>query len=256
MGKGMEEEKKRHKLILIAPSGKEYEIGFLSPCRDGIVLGTSKVEDIDTSHLTVIAKGETLSSHITPQDGIGKRQYFPPLKIKEIGKKLQTIVEDKLISPVSPQEMSQEVLYLTNDFENWLNTIQAILYHKKVSSKEVIHIFNFKNLLEKVPLLIEEITKSPSSYFGLCKVSQILEDESKIAGFTDSRLLVIPFENQLYAINLPLLTDFRFKPTLAEEKISVPLDEIYQSMGIPQYMEEIEKKKFLEKLFLKDKECY
>lgn len=169
--------------------------------------------------------------------------------MKEIANKFQTIVEQKLISPLSPEEMSQEVLYFTKDFENWLNTIQTTLYQEKVSSKEVIHILNFKNLLEKVPQLIEEITKSPSSYFGLCNIHKILEDESKIAGFTDSRLLVIPFENQLYAVNLHLLTDFRFKPALAEEKISAPLDEIYQSMGIPQYMEEIEKKKFLEKLF-------
>jgi len=247
------EEKKRHKLILIAPSGKEYKLGFLSPCKNGIVVGTARIEEVDTSHLTVLFNEESISSHITPQDGVERRRYFPLLNMKEMAKKFQTIVEDNLISPLSPDEMSQEVFYLTKDFENWFNKIQTSLYQERVSSKEIIHILNFKNLLEELPQLIEEITKSPSSYFGLCKASQILEDKSKIAGFTNSRLLVIPFENQLYVINFPLLTDFTFKPTLERGVISAPLDEIYRGMGIPQYIEEIEKKKFLERLLSKDK---
>jgi len=49
------------------------------------------------------------------------------------------------------------------------------------------------------------------------------------------------------------LTDFSFKPTLKQEQISAPLDEIYRGMGTPQYMEEIEKKKSLEKILSKDK---
>ena len=243
------DEKKKHKLLLIIPSGEEYNLGFLSPCKDGIVLGTSKVEDVDTSHLTIIVKGETLSSHITPQDGTEERQFFPSLGIKDIGKKLQTIVDDKLIAPLSAEEISLDLIFFTKKFRNWLNTIQNTLYQKKVSSKEVIHIFNFKKLLEKVPELIERITKSPSSYFGLCKASQILEDKSKIIGFTETGLLVIPFENHLYTINLPLLTDFTFEPSLQKADMSTPLDEIYRSMGIPQYMKEIENKKFLEKIF-------
>ena len=31
-------EKKRHKLLVIFPTGEEYQIGFLSPCRDGSAL--------------------------------------------------------------------------------------------------------------------------------------------------------------------------------------------------------------------------
>jgi hypothetical protein len=38
--------KKKHKLQLISPSGEEYELGFLSPCRDGFVLGTPRVEGV------------------------------------------------------------------------------------------------------------------------------------------------------------------------------------------------------------------
>ena len=99
------EEKRKHKLILITPSGKEYKIGFLSPCTDGFVLGTAKAEDVETSHLTVLVKNETLSSHITSQDGLKQRQYFPSLEIKEIGKKLKTLVEDNLIVPLPPDEL-------------------------------------------------------------------------------------------------------------------------------------------------------
>ena len=50
-----------------------------------------------------------------------------------------------------------------------------------------------------------------------------------------------------------ILTDFTFKPTSEKADISTTLDEIYRSMGIPQYMKEIEKNKFLEKILSKDK---
>jgi len=35
---------------------------------------------------------------------------------------------------------------------------------------------------------------------------------------------------------------------LEKEELSFPLDDIYRSMGIAQYLEEVKKKKFLEKL--------
>lgn len=242
------EEKKKHKLLFVAPSGREYEIGFLSPCRDGIVLGTAKVEDVDTSHLTVIVKGETLSSHITPQDRLENKRYFHSMNKKQIVKKFQKLVEDKLVYTLPDEKKSQEAMYVTQKFEKWFNAITAILYQEKVTPKEIVHILNFKKLLEKLPRLIEEIAKAPSTFFGLCKADEILEDESKIAGITNSRLLLLPFEDQLWCVNLQLLTNFSFNPTLEKEELTSPLNGIYRSMGIPQYLEEVEKKKFLEKL--------
>ncbi|MFX1513017.1 MAG: hypothetical protein ACFFCQ_10555 [Promethearchaeota archaeon] len=59
-------------------------------------------------------------------------------------------------------------------------------------------------------------------------------------------------KDQLYGVNLPLLTNFNFNPTLEEGEIAPPLNEIYRSIGIPQYIEEIEKKKFLEKILSKE----
>jgi hypothetical protein len=244
--------KKRHKLLLITPSGKEYKIGFLSPCKNGFVLGNAKAEDVETSHLTVIVKDETLSSHITSQDGMKKRQYFPSLEIKDIGKKLQTLVEDNLIAPLPPDELSKEVFYLTKDLENWFNRLQATFYQEKESPKEVIHILNFKKLSEEIPQLFEKIMGAPSSFFGLCKAKEILEDEIKIAGITESRVILIPFEDQLYGINLPLLTNFGFNPTLEEEELSAPLDELFSSMGILQYITEAGKKDFVKKIFSKE----
>lgn len=246
-------ERKKHKLLLVAPSGREYKLGFLSPCKNGVVLGTAKSEEVDTSHLTIIFKGETLSSHITPQERLEKRRYFHHLSKKQIVKKFQTSIEEKLIYPLPPEKMSQEVMYITQEFENWLNTIMTTLYEERDSPREIIHVLNFKKLLEKLPRLIEDLTKSPSSFLGLCKAKEILEDELKIAGVTDRGLLIVPFINQLYSVDFSLLTNFSFDPTLEEREISSPLNEIYHSMGIPQYMKEIEKNKFLEKLLSKDR---
>lgn len=247
------EKKKRQKLVLIAPSGKGYMLGFLSPCRNGFVLGVPKVEEVDTSHLTVTYKEEILSAHITPQEHSENRQYFPTLSKSRIVKEFQTLIEQKLVSPLSTEQMSEKVMYVTQKFENWLNSIKDILYQERVTSKEVVHVLNFKQLLEKLPQLIEEFKKSPSSFLGLCKAKKVLEDKSKIAAINDSRLFLIPFENQLYSVDFSLLTNFSFKPSLEQREISNPLAEIYRSMGIPQYMEEIEKRKILEKLLSKDR---
>jgi hypothetical protein len=65
--------------------------------------------------------------------------------------------------------------------------------------------------------------------------------------------VIIPFKGRLYSVNLSLLTNLNFKPTLDGEQISAPIDEISHSMGLPQYVEEIKKKKFLETILSNEK---
>jgi len=245
--------KKRHKLYLVSPSGEEYELGFLSPCRDGFVLGTPRIEGVDTSHLTTILKKGILSAHITPQEHPQDKRYFPPMSKEEIAEKTQALIEGKFISQLTTNQLSENVLYITQKFLDWLESLMDALYEKRILPKEVIHILNFKRLLRNLPRLIEEFKKSPYSFLGLCKAREILEDRSKIYGINNSGLFIMPLENQLYGIDFSLLTNFDFVPTLEDQEISTPLDEIYSSIGISQYMEEIQKKRFLEKLL--SKEC-
>lgn len=80
------EEKKRHKLILIAPSGKEYKLGFLSPCKNGIVIGTAEVEEGDTSHLTVLFNEDSISSHNNSSRWSGETTIFSPTKYERNSK--------------------------------------------------------------------------------------------------------------------------------------------------------------------------
>jgi len=42
-------------------------------------------------------------------------------------------------------------------------------------------------------------------------------------------------------------------PTLEEQEISTPLAEIYHSIGVHEYIEEVQKKKFFEKLLSKER---
>jgi len=53
------------------------------------------------------------------------------------------------------------------------------------------------------------------------------------------------------------LTNFNFVPTLEEQEISTPLGEIYRSIGVSEYIEEVQKKRFFEKLPSKERcrEC-
>ncbi|MDH5448852.1 MAG: hypothetical protein OEY24_07115 [Candidatus Bathyarchaeota archaeon] len=244
--------KKRDKLLLVTPSGKEIKLGFMSPCRNGYVLGTSRVEGVDTSHLTIISKEETLSSHITPQEHPQNRQYFPQVNPENLAKAFQEKVEQNLVSPLSIDQLSEEVVYVTQKFLDWLDSVKNTLYEKRTSPREVIHVLNFKKLSEKLPQLIEEFKNSPSSFFGMCKAKEILQDTSKILGVTNSRLLVIPHENQLYHADFSFIINFN--PVLEQQEVSSPLSEIYRGMGISQYMREVEKKKIVEKLLSKANE--
>jgi len=190
-----------------------------------------------------------LSAHITPQKHPPDRQYFQPTSKEEIVERMKSMIERKFIFPLQTNQLSEKVVYITQRFVDWFNALMKALYQKKISSKEVIHILNFKRLLKKLPRLIEEFRESPYSFFGFCKTEEILRDRSKIGGINDSGLIIIPLENQLYGLEYSLITSFNFVPTSDKQEISKPLDEIYRSIGIPQYMEEIKKRKFLEKLF-------
>jgi hypothetical protein len=110
-------------------------------------------------------------------------------------------------------------------------------------------VLNFKQLLEKLPQLIEEFRASPSSFLGLCKAKEILEDNSKILGMTKSRLLVILVDDSLYHLDFSYISNFN--PVLEQREVSSPLSEIYESIGIYQYMQEVERKKIIEKLLSK-----
>jgi hypothetical protein len=245
-------DKKRHRLYLISPSGNEYEIGFLSLCRDGFVLGTRQIEGIETSHLTVISKKGTLSSHITRQDTTHRREYFPPLTKKDIVEKFQSLKAEDLFCELSTHQLSEEIFYVTQRLLDWLDSLLQALYEERVGTKEVIHILNFERLIKNLPSLIKEVSESPYSFFGMSKAMDILSDTSKIAGITSSGMLVVPFENKLFSVNLAMLTNFSFVPTLEKNQVLTPFSEIVQTMGIPQYLEEIKNKKFLEKLLSKD----
>lgn len=238
--------KKKHKLVVVTRSGKEYKLGFLSPCRNGYVLGTPRVKEVDTSHLTIISKEGILSSHITPQEHPQNRRYFPQLNLEDFAKAFPKRVEQNLVSPLSTNQLSEQVMYITQKFFDWLDSLMNILFEERTSPKEVIHVLNFKRLVEEVPQLTEELKNSPSSFLGLCEAKEILKDNSKIYGLSNSRLLIIPFENKLYGVDFSLITNF--VPTLEQEEISGPLAEVYESIGIPQYMRKMAKEKIVERL--------
>lgn len=245
-------DKKRHRLYLISPSGKEYEIGFLNPCRDGFVLGTRQIEGIETSHLTVMSKKGTLSSHITQQDSTHERTFFPPLTKKEIVRRIRSMKVEDFICELSTSQLSEEVFYVSQRLFDWFDSLLQALYEERVSAKEVIHILNFRGLVKKLPKLIQEISESPYSFLGLCKARDILSDPLRVVGITNSGLLIVPLEGKLFKMNPTIITDFNFVPTLKKQQVSSPFTEITQAFGIPQYMEEIKNKKFLEKLLSND----
>jgi hypothetical protein len=245
--------KRRHRLYLVSPDGAEYEIGFLSPCRDGYVLGTSEIEGVETSHLTIIRKKGEISAHITPQNTNKDRKYFPPITKKEITRKIKSMIEKDMIHPLTQAQTSENVLYVTQKFFDWLDSLKDAIYQKKILPNETIHILDFQGLIKRLPVLVDKFKQSPQSFLGLCKAYEILTDQSKVFGLNDSKILIIPHEGRLYGINLSLFLGFSFAPTLNQEEISGPLVEISHGLGIPQYIAEVQNRNFFQKLLSKDK---
>jgi len=240
--------RKREKLVIISPSGKESEIGFLSPCKEGFVLGASQIQGMDTSHLTVLNKKGLISAHITPQYQ-GDREYFSPIDKKEIVRRYKSLLENQMLSPLTQDQLSQNIAYVTKKFFNLLDSLKRAIYQKRTTKKEKIHILNFKRVVEKAPRLVRKVMDDPQSYFGMCKAEDLLKDKSKIAGMTDSKMIVLRHRRKLYGINFSTLMAFDFFPSKSHPETTSPLKDIYESFGIPQYMQELERKKFFEKLF-------
>ena len=244
--------KRNHILRIITPSGEGYALGFLSPCRDGFVLGTPEIEGVETSHLTVIHKKGSISAHITSQTGQEKRRFFPPVSKAELCERYKSLIDANHVFLLTKNQLAEDVLYFTERFLDWLDLLFSALYRKEVSKNEVVHILDFKNLLNEIPQLIDQLKESPYLFLGVCKAQDILADKSKVLGVNNARLLIIAHENQLYGVDFSHFMNFDFTPTLSEQEISNPTIEISRSLGITQYIAEIEGKKFFEKLLSKN----
>lgn len=160
---------------------------------------------MDTSHLTVLSKQGKLSSHITSQERPEDRRYFPSISMKEIAEAAQKAIRENLISSLTDKHLSEQVLYITQRFVDWYESVKAILYEERISPREVIHIINLKRIIEKMSELIDKLRESPSSFFGLCQAKEILEDNSKVLGFTKTKTIVIPCEGELFFVDFSLI---------------------------------------------------
>jgi mRNA-degrading endonuclease HigB of HigAB toxin-antitoxin module len=240
---------KREKLVVIGPSGKEYEIGFLSPCTDGVVIGTTRIGDKNPPHLTLLKKDEGISSHITYQDHSVKPQWFPPATTSEVLDNIQVLLDKGIIFQIGSDEYSLRVVFLTKKLEKCFNRFMAALYQKRVLENQVIHILNIKNVLDMLPDFIHDLREHPSDYFGLCQVKDLLEDDSKVLGMTESGLVMLHAENELIGMRMNYLLGASFMGVSTQFQGQSALNEVYQSFGVSQYVQEIFDRKYLENLF-------
>lgn len=229
-----------HRLYAIMPSGDEIELGFLSPCSDGCVLGIREMKGVETPHLLIMKKGSVLSSHITYQTKPKKRRHLSEFDFRDVPNVFPESEIQKMIKQVPINRLSKNIFYISQNLIDWMGSVQNNFVEDRTSSKKIIHLLNFKKLAERIPELVGELKQSPSSYLGICKTKEILEDSSKF-GLTNSGVIVLPIENQLYTLDF----SFILKP---QPKSSNILDKIYRATGFNQYIQEIEKKQMLDKL--------
>jgi hypothetical protein len=243
---------KKHKLYLVTPNGNKYELGFLSPCNDGVVLGVTQIDEVETSHLTILNKEEKIASHITSQAQPSICEYFPAINKREIAERLKKTVQESIIFPIPEGQMTGRVFYVTQKLLDWLDSLIDALYQKEIARNEVAHILNFQRLKKKLPQLVSKLENSPSSFFGICRVIDVLRNPSITFGISDTKTFIIPFENRLYGIAPSLILGFSFTPNLYAKETLNPLEEIYRGLGLPQYMAGIQNKRFIEKLLARE----
>ena len=239
--------------MVISPSGKQYEVGFLSPCTDGVIIGTTQIGNEPHSHLTILNKDDELSSHITPQNRLAKSQWFPPMTTNDLSIRVQTLLERKIIYQLSEEEQTEQVMYITQKLAEWYNTLIQAIYYQKVSKKEVIHVIDIKKGIETMPKLIETLKTSFGDFLGSCKANELLSDKTKIVGITNSKKLIIPIDGSLIGIDLNAFLGTNFVPSTFPIQANNPLTDVFDSLGVPQYIQqEIVEKRYLEKLFSQD----
>lgn len=213
---------KIEKLILIGPSGKEYEVGFMSPCAEGMVIGAAQIGDKSPPHLTVLKKDEQVSSHITYQDHSAKRQWFPPMTTEDMLTKFQALIDKGIVFQIGQEDHSTKVIFLTKRLADWFEAFMAAFYQKMVSEKKVIHVFNFKNLFEMLPDFISEVKKQPNDFFGLCQIKDLIEDNSKVLGISETGLLILRAENELIGMRMDDLLGASFMGVPRHFKVRAP----------------------------------
>lgn len=163
------------------------------------------------------------------------------------------MIEKDMIHPLTQAQTSENVLYVTQKFVDWLDSLKDAIYQKKILPNEIIHILDFQRLIKRLPVLDDEFKQSPQSFLGLCKAYEMLKDHSKILAINDSKILIVPYRGRLYGINLSFFLGFSFDPTMNQKEISGPLAEISHGLGIPQYIAEVQNRDFFQKLLSKDK---
>ena len=217
-------------------------------------LGPPQIGDTSPSHLTILKKNGKVTSHITYQHHTAKRQWFPLMTTNELSAKFQALIDQKIVFQLTPEEQSKKVVFLTQKLEDWFNSLMAALYQQEVSEKQVLHILNIKNMVKMLPTLIQEIKEKPEDYFGRCLAKELLQDNSKVLGLSESGLLIIPAENELIGIHVKDLLGGNFVGAPTGLQGNNALSDVYESLGLPQYFqEEILENKFLEKIFSNEK---
>jgi len=203
--------------------------------------------------LTILKKEGKISSHITPQNHLTKRQWFPPMTVEDFKVKAKSFFEQKINTPLPEEELSEQVVYITQKMVDSFNTLVKAVYYQESSNKEIIHFFDIKKGLEAFPKFFEDIKKSPTDFIGVCTLNDLLKDSNKIVGITNSREVIMHIEGILIKIDLFAFLDAKFDPLPISNQQLNPLTELYSSLGITQYIDqEIKQKEFLVKLLATD----
>ena len=159
-----------------------------------------------------------------------------------------------MVFQLSPEELPEKLMFFTQNLLDWFNVFMAKLYRREESPKYIIHTLNFKDTIELLPDFMEALKQKSNDFLGICNGAEFVGDKSKVLGMTEAGLLVIQTDGMIIGVRLNILVGADFMGLPAPYEGTNALDEVYQSFGLPQFIEkEIVEKKYLENLFSNEK---
>jgi len=211
------------------PDGEVKEIAFGSASSSGMVYGVPHTG----KHITLIDERNALSSHLTEEN-----TRKPPT---HLGKVLRNEMTDRLwveilkLRKLEDSELDQTMTYFTKKFGSLFNVPDEICF--KVTDDKSMSYLDLDAISKYRYSCVQDLQKSPDTYFGKCPVRKMLSAENIECGLLDNGKFLLSMDKDIYEIDLSaLLQAFSIQNTSIPQN---PLLNVLKALGMTTFGENL-----------------
>ena len=218
--------RKKGKVGILFPDGDVKFVLYMTPTKDGFTYGV----DYSDTHITLLPEPDAVSFHITNQKTEKHRSLGRIWKNKDYSD-----LEFKALNPrkIDVREYDETIIYFT---EAWISLVNqsdnAIL--ERESEKEFIQLWDIGKTFETSIRIAQEYVSSPESFFGLCKIGELLSNQDYLFGITKDKKGIIKEDGELWEIELSQYYNLT--------RPDHPFEEILSPIGLQELLPEIQQR--------------